>query len=56
MNLIEISNCARCGKTHRVEPYQFRRPVEINNETFWHYANCPETNQPVLIKMITDNV
>jgi hypothetical protein len=43
-----IAACARCGGTHKAVRFQpFTKPPE--NATHW--ASCPQTGEPILIRV-----
>ena len=42
-----LSNCARCGGIHtNVTFKQFSKPCDL----YTHYAPCPTTHEPILLK------
>lgn len=46
-----IINCSRCGENHTNLTFEpFRRPPG----GFTHFAPCPTTHEPILMKVIPD--
>lgn len=46
--LVNIKNCARCGKNHDQLLFKvFTVPIEKNT----HFAICPELNEPILCEI-----
>jgi len=51
---VDIKNCPRCGKDH--EDVEFDRFGDKPIAGFTHFGSCPETNEPILVKVgITDD-
>jgi hypothetical protein len=49
---VSVKNCARCGRDHdRVNFERFTRPVEIENEIFKYFGMCPQTDEPILMRV-----
>ncbi len=49
--ILKIENCARCGETHeKISCFKFNRPCE----SFTHWAQCPQTLEPILISFEED--
>jgi hypothetical protein len=47
-----VISCARCGQDHEVEFKKFQRPIEDSDSTVWtHWGICPNTDEPILLKM-----
>jgi hypothetical protein len=50
--IVKIIDCARCGKFHRgIKFKKFTRPLqEAVLKGFTHFAICPKTKEPILLK------
>lgn len=49
MNQIDVRGCARCGSAHdNLKVHRFENPAD----EFTHWATCPNTKDPILIKFI----
>jgi len=47
---VSIEECARCGLNHKSLDFN-----ELTNAGEWtHWVMCPETNQPILLKILLD--
>ena len=47
----KLTNCARCGGQHKnLEFTQLKRPVAVLVATFTHWALCPKTKEPILLR------
>lgn len=47
-----LENCARCKKNHKIIIKKFSKYPVYNNKEIWtHYSICPNTKEPILIKM-----
>jgi len=44
----DVGRCARCGKDHAQLEF---RPLANAPDEWTHWAMCPETNEPVLVRM-----
>jgi hypothetical protein len=50
---IMVINCARCGESHEVNFAKFSlEGVDINGDIFTHWGMCPETSEPILLKIV----
>lgn len=48
---ITVSDCARCGQTHKVEFQEFDRfPIELDGESYTHWGMCPLLHEPILMR------
>jgi hypothetical protein len=48
-----VINCARCGESHEVNFAKFSlEGVDINGDIFTHWGMCPETSEPILLKIV----
>lgn len=46
-----VKDCARCGKTHKVEFQEFLgNPIESNGESFAYWGMCPDLHEPILMR------
>ena len=43
---ISVSDCARCGGSHELWCLQLAKPCE----SFTHWAQCPTTLEPILVR------
>ncbi|MFW6056851.1 MAG: hypothetical protein ACOC9B_06045 [Chloroflexota bacterium] len=51
--VLDVGNCARCGKDHKgLAFHRLNRPFEEEEGGWTFFAICPETNQPILMKDI----
>jgi len=51
---VDVKNCPRCGKDH--EDLEFDSFTEKSIAGFTHHGTCPETSDPILVKIgITDD-
>lgn len=53
----DISACARCNGAHsnlEFRPLRIPVKVPVANDTLWrtHWASCPETGEPVVIRAV----
>ena len=48
---IFINSCARCGKNHTV---RFNRFVSGDIDGYNHWGFCPNTKDPILLKIVDD--
>jgi hypothetical protein len=48
---VDVGNCARCGGNHQQQLFvPFTRPPR-----WWtHYAHCPRTKEPILMRQTVD--
>ena len=47
----QIVNCARCGKTHESLSFaKLHKPIL----EFTHWQSCPQTGEPILMKIIDE--
>ena len=54
---ISIADCPRCGLEghHKIPFYKMHGPVVLEDGTQWtHFAMCPENNEPILWRVMTD--
>lgn len=55
MNLtnIDVRGCARCGEDHDHLEFQafVRNPIEIGEVILTHYGTCPNTLEPILLRI-----
>jgi hypothetical protein len=49
---VEISSCARCGGDHTLVALPFVNPTE---DEWTHWAWCPKTSDPILIKQTDES-
>jgi hypothetical protein len=47
--ITEVESCARCGKNHESV---FFKVFSRENPRYSHYAECPETKEPILMRII----
>lgn len=49
----DLKSCARCGGNHdSLEFKEFKIPIkDSDKETWTHWATCPSTGDPVLMKI-----
>lgn len=54
--IVKVNNCARCSENHDLNFIEFsKNPIEDSDGTIWNYwAICPNTNEPILLKVIND--
>lgn len=48
-----VKGCARCGEDH--EPMWFDVLIGQPNPHYSHWAMCPETGHPILLRFVDDN-
>ena len=56
MDPFKVTGCARCGKSHLVEPSALERPAIISDVRITHWAACPTNGEPILIQTIEDKL
>ena len=49
-SLTLVKGCARCGKDHEVQFKRLQRMMEVSGHTHW--APCPNTGEPILMKIV----
>lgn len=49
-----VQKCARCGEDHKVQFRKLRRMMEVSGHTHW--APCPNTSEPILMKVIPEEL
>lgn len=51
-----VLGCARCGQDHYNLPmYRFERSLTLIDEDFTHWATCPLTGDPILVRRVDEN-
>lgn len=52
---IGIRHCARCNGDHpRITFHPFKQSITDKAATEWtHWASCPETGEPILMRFVT---
>lgn len=46
-----VRNCARCRSEHEVEYHEFDRPLPDVDGAFTHWATCPNSGDPILMRI-----
>ena len=53
--VVDVGHCARCGKDHADLGFaRFKRPCQkdtVNGFEWTHWAMCPETKEPILLRI-----
>jgi hypothetical protein len=53
--LVIVKSCARCGEDHTYLEFKlFTEPMVIAEITFTHWAVCPVTKEPILMRIIDE--
>lgn len=52
---VRVTDCARCGEDHGdLHMLHFKNPPVLSEEAFTHYAICPNSGEPILMKIVAD--
>lgn len=54
--ITSMPHCPRCRGSHRdIKAQRFRWPVESDGQLHTHWATCPDSGDPILIRVILEN-
>lgn len=50
--VISVNSCARCQKDHSdLRFFEFIIPIKCGEETMTHHGRCPNTKEPILLRI-----
>jgi hypothetical protein len=51
-----VTGCSRCGEYHKQLVFKkFTNPIDDTNGKWTHWATCPTTGDPVLMRIVDDD-
>lgn len=50
----DLLGCARCGGEHMVRFKPLRNPIQMGDVVLTHWATCPTTKEPILMRLLEE--